>query len=75
MDDVTGIRDFLLDQEGVTWHDDSSPDSIHFSVDHTAGLTHKALMNEVLQYRVWLLSNGSNIGTKEYKIAKTKPSW
>ena len=62
---------------GHTVHADNSPDDAHFTIDHSDSnqVTRKQMMNQLISADLWILSKGSNKGSKEYKIANTKPSW
>lgn len=56
---------------------DNSPNDAHFTIDHSdpAQVTRKEMMDQLINADLWILSQGENSGTKEYKIGNTKPTW
>ncbi len=75
MDTTTALRDWLIGKPGFTMITDNSPDMIHFTINHSQGLGHKAFMQKMYTYKLYILSKGTNIGLKEYKVADYSPTW
>lgn len=76
---ITELKKFLKGKPGFNMILDKK-NEIHFSINHAApgGISHKSLLYEMGNYKLWILSNGLNKGTKEYKvgdISSSVPNW
>lgn len=68
---MTELKAWLETQNHVEILTDTTPTDIHFKCDHSEGKFKRSLLREQL-YSVpnhYIISKGSNVGIKEYKLS------
>ena len=74
MNDITVLRDRLNITNGVVILNDSTPNGIHFTMNH-AITPRSGFFNLINNNSWWLLSRKTTGKIKEYKVANYKPAW